>query len=240
MEETILLEKTGGVLWISLNRPDKLNSMTLDMHKAICEALDDAELDESIGSIVITGVGRAFCAGADISEVKKLTPLEAKKYSEKGHDTMKKIMNHSKPVIAAVNGYALGGGCELASACDFRIASYKAKFGQPEIDLGIIPGWGGTRLLADIVGKTKAKELLLTGTTITADEALALGLVSKIVKIDMLKDEANALATTLNSASRLVLKALKGLLNLECSVEEAFQAEGHAFSSLFETEKETK
>ena len=136
-EKPILVKVEGETCWISLNRPDKLNSMTIEMHEMVRGALDEAEVDASVGCVVITGVGRAFCAGADVSHLAKFSPEEAREFSEKGQETIVKILKCPKPVVAAVKGYALGGGCELAVACDYRIASDKARFGQPEISLGL-------------------------------------------------------------------------------------------------------
>lgn len=235
-ESLILVSSEEGVCWIRLNRPDKLNSMTLKMHEMVRKALDDAEADDSVGSIVITGAGRAFCAGADVSALGTLAPEEAKDFSEKGQETVKKIRGHPKPVIAAVNGYALGGGCELATACDFRIASEKARFGQPEIGLGLVPGWGGTRLLARLIGPAKAKEMILTGGMVNAEEAAEIGLVMKVVKVEKLEEEAANFAKALASGAGLALKAGKMLLNADDGIDESLAAEADSFSALFSTE----
>jgi len=235
-ESPILVSSEEGVCWIRLNRPDKLNSMTLEMHEMVRKALDKAEADDSIGSIVITGAGRAFCAGADVSTLGKLTPEEAKDFSEKGQETVKKIRGHPKPVIAAVNGYALGGGCELATACDFRIASEKARFGQPEIGLGLVPGWGGTKLLAGLIGPSKAKEMILTGGMVNAEEAAKIGLVMKVVEVEKLEEEAGNFAKALASGAGLALKAAKMLLNADGGIDESLAAEADSFSALFSTE----
>jgi len=235
-ESPILVSSEEGVCWIRLNRPDKLNSMTLEMHEMVRKALDDAEADDSVGSIVITGAGRAFCAGADVSALGKLTPEEAKTFSEKGQETVKKIRGHPKPVIAAVNGYALGGGCELATACDFRIASEKARFGQPEIGLGLVPGWGGTRLLAGLIGPAKAKEMILIGGMVNAEEAAKIGLVMKVVEVEKLEEEAGNFAKVLALGAGLALKAGKMLLNADGGIDESLAAETDSFSELFSTE----
>lgn len=235
-EKPILVESKEGILWIRLNRPDKLNSMTVEMHGMVCHALDEAEADESIGAIVITGEGRAFCAGADVGKLGKLTPEEAKEFSEAGHRTVMKILSHPKPVVAAVNGYALGGGCELATACDFRIASVKARFGQPEINLGIIPGWGGTQLLSKIIGPAKAKEMIFTGSMVGAEEALQIGLVNKVVEVDNLEEEVKSFTMPLSRGPRKAMKEAKILLGEDQDLKKSLNAEAEAFSGLFSTQ----
>jgi enoyl-CoA hydratase len=236
-EKPILVKVDGGICWISLNRPDKLNCMTVEMHELIWGALDEAEADGSIGCIVITGVGnRAFCAGADVSHLEKLSPNEAKEFSEKGHKTLTKILNCSKPVVAAVNGYALGGGCELAAACDFRIASEKARFGQPEINLGLVPGWGGTQLLQKIIGPARAKEVIMTGAMLNAQEAQQIGLVNKVVEADKLKEEVGAFAESLSRGPNIAVMEAKRLVNLSLELNEGLTEEANAFSKLFSTE----
>ncbi len=236
-DSPVLVEVEGGVCWIRLNRPDKLNSMTLEMHDLIQKALDEVVQDKSVGCVVITGVGeRAFCAGADITNFPKLSPDGAKKFSEKGQKTVKKILSHPKPVIAAVNGYALGGGCELAVACDFRIASEKARFSQPEISLGLIPGWGGTQLLPSLVGPAKAKEIIMTGAMVKAPEALQMGLVNEVVEPDKLEEAVGVLAQTLVGGPSIALGKAKKLVNDSTSLTEGLSAEAEAFSELFMTE----
>ena len=236
-ESPVLVEVEGGVCWIRLNRPDKLNSMTLEMHDLIQKALDEVADDDSVGCVVITGVGeRAFCAGADITNFPKLSPDGAKEFSEIGQKTVQKILSHPKPVIAAVNGYALGGGCELAAACDFRIASEKARFSQPEISLGLIPGWGGTQLLPSLVGPAKAKELIMTGAMVKAPEALQMGLVNEVVEPDKLEEAVGALAQTLVGGPSIALGMAKKLVNDSASLTEGLSAEAEAFSELFATE----
>jgi enoyl-CoA hydratase/carnithine racemase len=236
VERSIMVSIEEGVCWIRLNRPDKLNSMTLEMHELVRIALNDVKTDNSVGSIVIIGTGRAFSAGSDVSSLSKLSPEEAKTFSEKGQETIKEIMRHPKPVIAAVNGYALGGGCELALACDFRITSEKARFGLPEVSLGLIPGWGGTTLLAGLIGMAKAKEMILTGSMVNAEEAREIGLVMKIVEVDKLEEEAKNFAKFLASGAGLALKAGKTLLNAGVEIEDGLTAEAEAFSTLFSTE----
>ena len=211
--------------------------MTLEMHGLIQKALDEVADEGSVGCVVITGVGeRAFCAGADITNFPKLSPDGAKEFSEKGQKTIQKILSHPKPVIAAVNGYALGGGCELAAACDFRIASERARFSQPEISLGLIPGWGGTQLLPSLVGPAKAKELIMTGAMVKAPEALQMGLVNEVVEPNKLEEAVGALAQTLVGGPSIALGKAKKLVNDSASLTEGMSAEAEAFSELFATE----
>ncbi len=211
--------------------------MTLEMQGLIQKALDEVADDDSVGCVVITGVGeRAFCAGADITNFPKLSPDGAKEFSEIGQKTVQKILSHPKPVIAAVNGYALGGGCELAAACDFRIASEKARFSQPEISLGLIPGWGGTQLLPSLVGPAKAKELIMTGAMVKAPEALQMGLVNEVVEPDKLEEAVGALAQTLVGGPSIALGMAKKLVNDSASLTEGLSSEAEAFSELFATE----
>ena len=236
-QSPVLVEVEGGVCWIRLNRPDKLNSMTLEMHDLIQEALDNVENEASVGCVVFTGVGeRAFCAGADISNFPKLSTDGARGFSEKGQETVRKMLGYPKPIIAAVNGYALGGGCELATACDFRIASEKARFSQPEINLGLIPGWGGTQLLPSLVGPAKAKELIMTGGMVKAPEALQMGLVNQVVEPEKLEEAVEALAQSLVGGPSIALRKAKKLVNECAGLTEGLSAESKAFSELFSTE----
>ena len=178
----IIYEKKEKVATIILNRTKALNALSTALMAEVHDALQDAEKDEGIQVIVITGVGdRAFSAGADISEIQGLSPLEARNFSLSGQEYTRHVERIRKPIVARVNGLCLGGGQELAMACDFRIASDKARFGQPEINLGVIPGYGGTQRLTRLVGKPKAMEIDMLGDMIDANEAYRLGLVNKVV-----------------------------------------------------------
>jgi 3-hydroxypropionyl-coenzyme A dehydratase len=180
----IQLEPQGDIAILRINRPEALNAMNLDVISELSKMIDIIAADESIKAVVITGAGeRSFCAGADISYMVNIDPMQAEKYATSAQDVINKIDRLDKPVIAAVNGFALGGGCELAMACDIRIASSNAKIGQPEVTIGIPPGWGGTQRLMRIVGPAKAKELIFTGKMITADEAYQIGLVNKVINL---------------------------------------------------------
>lgn len=169
---------------IKINRPEALNAMNVDVIHELSDIIDNMDNNDDVKVVIITGAGeRAFCAGADISYMVNITPIEAEKYATAAQMVLNKIENLAKPVIAAVNGFALGGGCELAMVCDIRIASSNAKIGQPEVTIGIPPGWGGTQRLMRLVGPSRAKELVFTGKMISAEQAFQMGLVNKIVSL---------------------------------------------------------
>ena len=212
--ETIKVERDEDILWITLNRPHRLNAFNETMVRELSEALDLAEEDPGVRAVIIIGEGdRAFSAGADITMFPKLKPHEAVEASRLGQEVFAKVERMSKPVIAAINGYCLGGGLELAMACDFRIAAEHAELGNPEIRLGIIPGWGGTQRMVRLVGLAKAKELIMLGDRIPAEEALRIGLVHKVVPFEKLREEARALAKRLAEGPPIALKFAKWLLN---------------------------
>jgi 3-hydroxypropionyl-coenzyme A dehydratase len=181
----IQLEPRGDIAIIKINRPEALNAINTDVIAELSRTIDIVGADDGTKAIIITGVGeRSFCAGADIAYMVNIDPIKAERYASSAQAVLNKIERLEKPVIAAVNGFALGGGCELALACDIRIASGNAKIGQPEVTIGIPPGWGGTQRLARIVGPAKAKELIFTGKMITAEEAAQIGLVNKVVNLE--------------------------------------------------------
>jgi 3-hydroxypropionyl-coenzyme A dehydratase len=181
----IQLEPRGEIAIIKINRPEALNAVNTDVIAELSRTIDIVGADDGTKAIIITGVGeRSFCAGADIAYMVNIDPIKAEKYASSAQAVLNKIERLEKPVIAAVNGFALGGGCELALACDIRIASGNAKIGQPEVTIGIPPGWGGTQRLARIVGPAKAKELIFTGKMITAEEAVQIGLINKVVNLE--------------------------------------------------------
>ena len=180
----IQLEPQGDIAILRINRPEALNAMNVDVISELSKMIDILAADDSIKAVVITGAGeRSFCAGADISYMVNIDPMQAERYATSAQDIINRIDRLEKPVIAAVNGFALGGGCELAMACDIRIASSNAKIGQPEVTIGIPPGWGGTQRLMRLIGPAKAKELIFTGKMIMADEAYQIGLVNKIISL---------------------------------------------------------
>lgn len=180
----IQLESQGEVAILRINRPEALNAMNTDVISELSQTVDKIGADETIKVIIVTGAGeKSFCAGADISYMVDIDPITAEKYASSAQSVLNKIERLEKPVIGAINGYALGGGCELAMVCDIRIASSNAKLGQPEVTIGIPPGWGGTQRLMRLVGPAKAKELVFTGRMIPAEEAFQLGLVNNVISL---------------------------------------------------------
>src|SRR5687768_18281215 len=180
----IQLESQGEIAILRINRPEALNAMNIDVISELSQTIDKVGADESIKVIIITGAGeKSFCAGADISYMVDIDPITAEKYASSAQSVLNKIERIEKPVLGAINGYALGGGCELAMVCDIRIASSNAKIGQPEVTIGIPPGWGGTQRLMRLIGPAKAKELIFTGKMIMADEAYQVGLVNKVISL---------------------------------------------------------
>jgi 3-hydroxypropionyl-coenzyme A dehydratase len=180
----IQLEPEGDIAIVRINRPEALNAMNVDVVSELSRTIDIIAADDSIKVVIITGAGeRSFCAGADISYMVNIDPMQAERYATSAQSVINKIERLEKPVIAAVNGFALGGGCELAMACDIRIASNNAKIGQPEATIGITPGWGGTQRLMRLVGPAKAKEMIFTGKMITAEQAAQIGLVNRVVSV---------------------------------------------------------
>lgn len=239
---TIKFKKKQHIAWIILSRPDKLNAINAVMLKELSEALDTIEKDTNVRCVIITGEGeKAFSAGADIKELQKLTHKTAAELSRKGQQVFSQVETLSKPVVAAINGYALGGGLALALACDFRIASIDAELGSPEIKLGIIPAWGGTQRLAKIVGVAEAKRLIMLGDRVKAEETLKMGLVNKVVPPNKLEAEAEALAQRLCEYPPAALKYAKHAINsgTQASFEYGLKKETEFFAQLFLT-KETK
>jgi enoyl-CoA hydratase len=211
--EPILVTREGGVALVTVNRPDVLNALNALTVQSLTSAMSDLADDDAVRCVVLTGAGdRAFIAGADIAELSRLTPTSAKAFASAGHRLCAAIEGLGKPVIAAINGFALGGGCELAMACTLRIAASTAKLGQPEIALGLIPGFGGTQRLPRLVGRGRALEMVLTGAPITADEAWRIGLVNRVVPPEAFTEEVNRLAAALASqapaAVRLILETV--------------------------------
>ena len=232
------LEKKGAVGVITMNRPEALNALNDQVLRDLDGVLDQVERDEEILVVVLTGAGRSFVAGADIGQMAGFTAVEAKAFGVYGNQVFLKLENLTKPTIAAVNGFALGGGCELCMACDIRLASEKAKFGQPEVGLGITPGVGGTQRLARIVGTANAMELILTAKTIRAEDALALGLVTHVYPAEELMDKAlelaNAIAANAQIAVRQSKAAIRRGLQTDMATGAAFESE--AFALCFATE----
>ncbi|UCE38570.1 MAG: enoyl-CoA hydratase/isomerase family protein [Thermoplasmata archaeon] len=234
----IIIEKKDGVGTIKINRPKVLNALNKDTVGEFSKAVGELEQDKNIKVAILTGEGKAFIAGADIGEMKDMSSLEAKEFAEIGHNLLMKIENSRIPFIAAVNGYALGGGCEVLMACDICIAGVSAKIGQPEINLGIHPGFGGTQRLPRLVGRMKAKDLLLTGRSIDAKEAFQIGLVNKVVEDEKLIDEARKLANMIAEKSSVQTGFIKSLVNKGADIDlhSACSLEISYFSSSFSTE----
>jgi enoyl-CoA hydratase/3-hydroxyacyl-CoA dehydrogenase len=217
--ETIKVEREENTLWIVLNRAHRLNAFNDVLLEELADTLDTAGKDASVKCVVITGEGdRAFSAGADVTMFPKATPVKAEEFSRLGQKVFGRIEAMPQPVIASINGFALGGGLELALACDFRIAAEHAELGSPEIVLGLIPGWGGTQRLVRIVGLAKAKEMIMLGGRLNAEEALKEGLVHKVVHFDQLRNETRELAKKLSEGPPVALKYAKHALNFGTQV----------------------
>ena len=235
--EHILVETRGSVGLIILNRPKAMNALCADLAREIAEAVDAYEADDAIGALVVTGSEKAFCAGADIKEMKSKSYMDV--YKEDFITVnWERLSQCRKPVIAAVAGYALGGGCEFAMMCDFILAAENAKFGQPEILIGTIPGAGGTQRLPRFIGKAKAMEMALTGRMMDAEEAERAGLVSRIVPADELVDEAVATAEKIANLSQPTVMLAKESVNraYETTLAEGIRFERRVFHSTFSTE----
>jgi len=210
---TLKYKQKGRIAIVTINRPEALNALNATVLSELSEIFDKIEADDSVGIVILTGEGRAFVAGADISQMKEMSMLEGREFMIKGQAVMSKIENLTKPVIAAVNGFALGGGCELAMACDFRFASDKAKFGQPEVNLGIIPGFGGTQRLPRLVGKGMAKMMIFSAEMIGAEEAKAIGLAEKVFPAEELMAETEKFAEFIMSKSPIGVRLAKVAIN---------------------------
>lgn len=237
--QTIELQTEGGIATIILNRPKALNALNLAMVAELEQAVHTVRDDPSVRVVVITGAGdKAFAAGADITEFKTMSPVDAWMFTQQMQRVYLEIERLPKPVIAAVNGYALGGGCELMMACDIVYASDRAKIGQPEINLGMIPGAGGTQRLSRLIGKQRAKELVLTGEMVGAQEAWNLGLLNKVFPPDQLMPEVKKLAEKLAAKGAVALKAAKEAVEEGYDIElgRAMANEGKLFGLCFGTE----
>ena len=238
--ENILVEQSGRVAVITLNRPKALNALSSGMEKEVVEAVEGLDSNPDVGCIVITGSEKAFAAGADIKEMKDKSYPGI--YLERFFHDWKRLTAARTPIIAAVSGFALGGGCELAMMCDMIIAGDNAKFGQPEITLGVIPGMGGSQRLTRAVGKAKAMDLCLTGRQMDAAEAERSGLVTRVVPAAELLEETMKVADKIASMSKVTAVAAKQAVNrsFETTLEEGLLAEQNAFYALFATEDQTE
>ena len=235
---TLLTALENGILTIIINRPDKLNALNATVFTELEMVTDGIQNNPSIKSAIITGAGpKAFVAGADITEFNGLSKEAAMALAKRGQDIFFKIENSAKPIIAAVNGFALGGGCELAMACHFRIASEQAKFGQPEVNLGLIPGYGGTQRLTQLIGKGRAIELLISATMIDAPTALQYGLVNYVVPAADLLPKATAVLDLINTKAPLAVAACIQAANAVYDEKaDGFSTEINAFGECFATE----
>src|SRR6476469_6015382 len=204
--ETLLTSLENGIFTVTINRPDKLNALNKSVINDLDNVMNEVYANSEIKSVILTGAGpKSFVAGADISEFVGLSKEEGKAMAKSGQDIFFKIENSSKPVVAAVNGFALGGGCELAMACHFRVASENAKFGQPEVNLGLIPGYGGTQRLPMLIGKGRAMELIMTANIIDANTALQYGLVNHVVAADELLQKTRSIMDVINSKAPIAI-----------------------------------
>ncbi len=239
----LLLEKSGPIAVLTFNRPKALNALNSDTLSELSTVLDELGRDSSVKVVILTGSGeKAFVAGADISQMKDFNPLEGRRFGQLGQATLRKLELLPQPVIAAINGFALGGGCELAMACDIRLASENAKFGQPEVTLGLTAGFGGTQRLPRLVGTGLASEILFTGDIIDAQEAYRIGLVNRVYTLDTLMEEAQKLAKRIAgrapAAVQLSKSAIQRGTNMDLDSAQAYEAE--VFALTFSTEDQTE
>jgi enoyl-CoA hydratase len=237
--ENIVYEKKNSITYVTVNRPKVLNALNMATMGELRAAFQDASDDAAVRVVLMTGSGeKAFIAGADISELQKLSPVEAKEYTHRGQSVLDLIENLGKPVIACINGFALGGGCEIAMACTMRLASENAKLGQPEVKLGVIPGYGGTQRLPRLVGKAMAMQLNLTGEIISAQEAHRIGLVNEVVPVAELIPRAEAIAAKIIANAPLAIRYCMEAVNkgLEMTLAEGLFLEATLFAVTCATE----
>lgn len=235
-------EVNEGLAIVTIDRPEALNALNNALLQELKDMFTELRDDEAVRAIILTGAGKAFVAGADIAAMNAMTPIEGREMMILGHSLMDLIEDMEKPVIAAVNGFALGGGCELSMACDIRIASEKAKFGQPETGLGIIPGFGGTQRLPRLVGKSMAKYLLFTSDVIDAERAEQIGLVEKVVPVGALMEEAEKVARKIMANGPIAVGLVKKAVNkgYDLPLREATQLEIELETVAFSTEDKTE
>ena len=233
--EHIKVERKKEIGIITLNRPEVRNALNRKMIQKLGDALAELENDLQIRVIIITG-NKDFCAGADIKEMNAIKPEEIESFCRWGHKVFEQLENMGKPVIAAITGFALGGGCELVLACDIRIAGESAKFGQPEVNLGLIPGFGGTQRLSRLVGIGKAKEMILTGEIINAKEAAAIGLVNRVEKDEELMAKAEEMSQVIAQKGPIAVKMAKKLINENQEITKGLEKEIEFFARCFTTQ----
>ena len=232
------LEQRGSIGILTMNRPEALNALNDQVLRDLDAALDTVEANDEILVVILTGAGRSFVAGADIGQMKDFTSVQAKKFGAYGNSVFLKLENFPKPVIAAVNGFALGGGCELSMACDIRLASEKAKFGQPEVGLGITPGFSGTQRLPRRVGVAKAKELIFSGKQIGAEEAKRIGLVNEVYAAEELLNKAVEMAKSFTANAPIAVKYSKACIDrgMQMDIDNGIALENELFAMCFATE----
>lgn len=237
-QSPLLIDDRDGVRVITINRPDKLNALNVATLDALSAAFGDAAGDTAVRALVLTGAGsKAFVAGADIAEMNSLTPVQGRDFALRGQRMMRRVERLPKPVIAMINGFALGGGLELAMCCHLRIAADTAKLGQPEINLGLIPGFGGTQRLLRLAGRAATLELCLLGTPVDAARARELGIVNRVVPAAELETETLKLATQLAQSAPLAIRGALDCINVggECGIEEGLEYEAAQFGLMFAT-----
>lgn len=235
----VAVSVVDGIATITLNRPDTLNSLSGSVLEALGEAIGQVESQPSIRAAIVTGEGRAFAAGADIEEISQLDASTGRAFALHGQGVFSRLEQLDKPTLAAVNGFALGGGCELAMSCHLRVASNRARFGQPEVKLGILPGFGGTQRLPRLVGRTRATEMILTGRPIKAEEALRIGLVNEVVEPDALLERSHALLrSALENGPKALAASLRAIAQgLEGSLEAGLHLEATLFGETCGTDE---
>ena len=234
--KNVILEKEEHLAIVTINRPKALNALNSETLKDLDTVIEDLEKDANIYAVILTGAGeKSFVAGADIAEMKDLNEAQGEEFGALGNKVFLRLENLNKPVIAAIQGFALGGGCEISMACDIRIASEKALFGQPEVGLGITPGFGGTQRLPRIVGLGKAKELIYTAQNIKADEALRIGLVNKVVPLEDLMAEAKKMASKIIANAPIAVRLCKDAVNrgMQVEIDKAVAIEAQDFGKCF-------
>lgn len=238
MEKLVLKEYVDNILVVKINRPEALNSLNTELLGELGKVFDEAAKDDNVNVVIITGEGKAFVAGADIAQMSSLNAVKGKEFGQFGASVFRKLEEMPKTIIAAVNGFALGGGCELSMACDIRIASEKAKFGQPEVGLGITPGFSGTQRMSRLVGLGKAKELIFTGNIISAKEAKEIGLVNHVVEPEKLMETALEMAKKIASNAQLAVAYSKEAIErgYQTDISTAIEIEANLFGLCFATE----
>ncbi|MGA6993984.1 MAG: enoyl-CoA hydratase-related protein [Candidatus Deferrimicrobiaceae bacterium] len=236
--ENLLVDVSGRIATITINRPKSLNALNRATMQELSAALEEIARGRDVGVVLLTGAGeKAFVAGADVSEMREFTPLQVLEFSRFGHGVLGNIERLPQPVIGVINGFALGGGCELAMACDILLAADTARFGQPEVNLGIIPGYGGTQRLPRLVGRNIAKEIVLMGEMISAQRAYEIGLVNRVVPQAGLMEAAREIARKILEKAPVALRTAKSVMNrgIDLDLESACALEANAFAVMFST-----